>query len=320
MVQANSPAGKKSMNDAPLNEAAQVPLGFIGLGLMGSALTNNLMAAGFPVRGCDINPERVAQFAAAGGTPASTPAEVADGAAVVITSLMSSDIVRTVILGTNGALERMPFNSVLIDMSTVHPSASAALADELRPRGISMLDAPISGSSTQARQRDVVFLVGGDMATFSRCELIFRALGRSAHHMGKSGAGARTKLVVNMVLGLNRLVLAEGLMFGIHQGIDGMRLLDVLRDCPSYSRAMDMTGERMVKGRFEPESTLAQHRKDVELMLDLGHSAGVPLFLSNYHREIMIAGEAAGYAKSDTAALIAILHQFAGKRFEAADK
>jgi 3-hydroxyisobutyrate dehydrogenase-like beta-hydroxyacid dehydrogenase len=283
---------------------------------MGAAMTKNLLAAGYSVRGRDIDPARVAQFEAAGGLPASSPAEAAEGAAVVITSLMSSDTVRDVVLGKDGAAERMLPDSVLIDTSTVHPSASAGLADALRPRGIPMLDAAVSGSSAQAHSRDIVFLVGGEASIFARCQRIFRALGRNAHLMGPNGAGARTKLVVNMVLGLNRLVLAEALMFGMRQGISGMRLLDVLRDCPSYSRAMDMTGERMVKGRFDPESTLAQHRKDVELMLDVGHAAGVPLFLSNHHREVMIAGEAAGFGKSDTAALIAILHQIAGLQFE----
>jgi 3-hydroxyisobutyrate dehydrogenase-like beta-hydroxyacid dehydrogenase len=291
-------------------------VGFVGLGMMGAALSANLLAAGFRVRGYDINPDRMRDFIAAGGTSASSPAETAEGADVVMTSLMSSDIVRTAIMGARGAAETMRSESVLMDLSTVHPSASIDLAQELRERGIWMLDVPVSGSSTQAWAREVVLLVGGDPAIFERCRPIFRATSRNAHHMGPNGAGARAKLVVNMVLGLNRLVLAEGLMFGLRQNIDGMRLLDVLRDCASYSRAMDMTGERMVKGRFDPESTLSQHRKDVELMLEVGHATGVPLFLTNFHREVMIAGEAAGYGKRDTASLIAILHRFGGLPYE----
>jgi 2-hydroxy-3-oxopropionate reductase len=293
-------------------------IGFIGLGMMGSALTANLLAAGFRVRGYDVDPDRMGNFVAAGGTSAASPAETAEGADVVMTSLMSSDIVRTVVMGERGAAESMRPDSVLMDLSTVHPSASIALAQELRERGMWMLDATVSGSSTQTRRRDIVLLVGGEASIFERCVPIFHAIGRNAHHMGPNGAGARAKLVVNMVLGLNRLVLAEGLMFGLRQNFDGMRLLDVLRDCASYSRAMDMTGERMVRGRFDPESTLSQHRKDVELMLEVGHAAGVPLFLSNFHREVMIAGEAAGFGKRDTASLIAILHRFGGLPFEEA--
>jgi 2-hydroxy-3-oxopropionate reductase len=299
-----------------LSDPSLMQIGFVGLGLMGAALSTNLRAAGCRVRGYDINPDRVQDFVATGGTAATSPADAATKADIVMTSLMSSDIVRAVLMGEHGVLETMRPDSVVIDLSTVHPSASISLAQELRERGIWMLDAPVSGSSTQTRLRENVLLVGGEAAIFERCRPTFRAICRNAHHMGPSGAGARTKLVVNMVLGLNRLVLAEGLMFGLRQNIDGMRLLEVLRDCPSYSRAIDMTGERMVTGRFDPESTLSQHRKDVELMLEIGHSIGLPLFLSNFHHEILIAGEAAGYGKSDTAALIAILHRFAGLPFQ----
>jgi 2-hydroxy-3-oxopropionate reductase len=316
MTEIETPAIKVRGGVAADRTSVRTPIGFIGLGLMGSVLTKNLLSAGFPMRGYDIKPDRVADFVSAGGTAATSPADAANGAAVVITSLMSSDIVRQVVVGQNGALSSMQPDTVLMDMSTVHPLSSISLAQELRPQGVWMLDAAVSGSSAQAISKDIVLLVGGDVSIFERCRPIFQALSRNAYYMGANGAGARTKLVVNMALGLNRLVLAETLMFGLRQGIDGIRLLDVLRDCPSYSRAMDMTGKRMVEGRFDPESTLSQHRKDVELMLDVGHAAGVPLFLSNHHREVMIAGETAGYGQCDTAALIAILHQFAGLRFE----
>lgn len=290
-------------------------IGFIGLGLMGSALTKNLMAAGFAVRGYDINSDRMREFAACGGTPAGSPAEAARGADVVMTSLMTAEIVAEVVKGQQGALEAMCPGTILVDTSTVHPDASAALAAELATQGIPVLDAALSGTSGQAQRRDLVVLVGGERPSFERCLPIFKAIGRSVQHLGPNGAGARAKLVVNMVLGLNRLALAEGLTFGLKQGLDGRTLLEVLKDGAAYSRVMDLKGERMLEGRFEPEGKLAQHLKDVGLMLDLGQAHGVPLLLSAVHRQVLVAGVAEGRGEQDNACVIAMLRELAGIPF-----
>lgn len=291
-------------------------IGFIGLGLMGSALTKNLMAEGFAVQGFDINPDRLREFAARGGTPADSPAGAARGADVVMTSLMTAEIVREVATGPRGALETMRPGTIVIDTSTIHPEASAALAADLRARGFTMLDATLSGTSTQAQRRDLVVLVGGDRAAFEACMPIFKAVGRSIYHLGPNGAGARTKLVVNMVLGLNRLALAEGLTLGLKQGLDGAKLLEVLKDSAAYSKVMDLKGERMLEGRFEPEGKLSQHLKDVGLMLEVGHALGVPLLLTAVHRQVLLAGVAEGRGEQDNACLIAVLRGLAGIPFE----
>lgn len=287
-------------------------IGFIGLGLMGSAMTENLLAGGFAVRGYDINPDRMREFAARGGVPAESPAGAAAGADVVMTSLMTADIVGEVVKGPRGAVETMSPGTILVDTSTVHPDASAALAADLRARGFPMLDATLSGTSTQAQRRDLVVLVGGDREAFERCMPIFKAIGRSIYHLGANGAGARAKLVVNMVLGLNRLALAEGLTFGLKQGLDGATLLGVLKDSAAYSRAMDLKGQRMLEGRFEPEGKLSQHLKDVGLMLEVGHALGAPLLLSAVHRQVLVAGVAEGRGEQDNASIIAVLRALAG--------
>jgi len=291
-------------------------IGFIGLGLMGSALTESLMADGSAVCGYDINPDRLHDFGTRGGTPVDSPAEAARGADAVMTSLMTAEIVADVVKGERGALETMRSGTILVDTSTVHPVASAALAGELAGRGMPMLDAALSGTSGQARRRDLVVLVGGERSVFERCVPIFKAIGRSTYHLGPNGAGARAKLVVNMVLGLNRLALAEGLTFGLKQGLDGVKLLEVLRDSAAYSRAMDLKGERMLEGRFEPEGRLGQHLKDVGLMLDLGQAHGAPLFLSAVHRQLLVAGMAEGRGDQDNASVMAVLRGLAGIPFE----
>lgn len=279
----------------------------IGMGLLGSALAENLLKAGFAVRGYDTAPERMRQHAERGGHVAASPADAARGASAVMTCLMTADIVREALLGPAGALEEAAPGVVAIDNSTIHPDASAALAAELGRRGIAMLDAPVGGSSGQARRREAPVVVGGDPEVFARCRPILDALAQRVHHVGPNGAGARAKLVINLVLGLNRLALAEGLLFGLRQGLDGKTLLSVLKDSAAYSRAMDIKGERMLEGNFEPEGKLAQHLKDVELMLEVGHAAGAPLLATALHRQLLIAGVAAGLSERDNSSIIAVL-------------
>jgi 3-hydroxyisobutyrate dehydrogenase-like beta-hydroxyacid dehydrogenase len=279
----------------------------IGMGLLGSALAENLIWAGFTVRGFDTAPDRMRQHAARGGHVAASSADAACGASAVMTCLMTADLVREALLGPWGALEAAADGVVVIDNSTIHPEASAALAADLGRRGIAMLDAPVGGSSGQARRREAPVVVGGDPEIFARGRPFLDAIAQRVHYMGPNGSGARAKLVINLVLGLNRLALAEGLLFGLRQGLDGKALLAVLKDSAAYSRAMDMKGERMLEGNFEPEGKLAQHLKDVELMLEVGHAAGAPLLATALHRQLLIAGVAAGLSERDNSSIISVL-------------
>lgn len=282
------------------------------MGLLGSALVENLIRAGFTVRGYDTAPERVREHEARGGVPARSPADAARGAAMVMTCLMTADIVGDVLLGPDGALSAPEPGTIVIDNSTIHPDASAALAARLAARGVPMLDAPVAGSSGQARRREALMVVGGDPEVFTRCRPILDALSERVRHVGPNGAGARAKLVVNLILGLNRLALAEGLLFGLRQGLDGPALLAVLKESGAYSRAMDLKGARMIEGRFEPEGRLAQHLKDVELMLEVGHAAGAPLLATALHRQLLLAGAAGGLGDHDNSAIITVLRSLVG--------
>lgn len=289
-------------------------IALIGMGLLGSALAESLIKAGFAVRGFDTAPERMRQHGERGGHLATSPADAAPGASVVMTCLMTADIVREVLLGPAGALEAASPGAVVIDCSTIHPDLSAALAADLARRGTAMLDAPVGGSSGQARRREAPVVVGGAPEVFARCRPILEALSERVHHVGPNGSGARAKLVINLVLGLNRLALAEGLLLGLQQGLDGKTLLAVLKDSGAYSRAMDLKGLRMLEGAFEPEGKLGQHLKDVDLMLEVGHATGTPLLATALHRQLLLAGVAAGLGERDNSAIITVLRALAGRR------
>ncbi|MFQ6111248.1 MAG: NAD(P)-dependent oxidoreductase, partial [Nitrospinota bacterium] len=155
---------------------------------------------------------------------------------------------------------------------------------------------------------------GGREEVYKECQDVFQSIGKRLFYMGESGSGALAKLVVNLVLGLNRLALAEGLTLGMQAGIEGERLLELLNASAAYSRAMDIKGRKMVEGDFETEGKLEFHLKDVELMLKLGRELKVPLLLSSLHAQVLRAGVAQGLGLQDNSAVIAILQKLAGMK------
>ena len=183
--------------------------------------------------------------------------------------------------------------------------------------GIEMLDAAISGTSKMCAERDVTFLVGGNEEPFRECGAIFSALGKLTFYMGKNGAGAVAKLVVNLVLGLNRMALAEGLCLAGKAGMDPRRTLEVLQGSAAYSKAMDQKGLRMVNKDFlPPEGKLAFHLKDVRLMLDLGHRVNAPLVLSSLHAQALRSEVAKGRGEWDNADIISFYQDLANSQIE----
>jgi 2-hydroxy-3-oxopropionate reductase len=286
-------------------------IGFVGLGLMGSRMIANLISAGFTVIGYDIDPERVTAFIEAGGKPIDDPVSMAAQADVIMLSLPNSDVVNVVVSQSLKLFEVNCEGLILIDATTADPVLSEQLALQLRKKGIEMLDATISGTPKMCAERDITLMVGGDEEYFKKCESIFSALAKTTYYLGKNGSGALMKLIVNLVLGLNRMVLAEGLALGEKAGMDPHRLLEVLKQSAAYSKAMDMKGSKMIAAEFLPaEGKLAFHLKDVHLMLDLGRRLNFPLLLSSLHAQALTSLVARGKADWDNAAIISFYRDF----------
>jgi 3-hydroxyisobutyrate dehydrogenase-like beta-hydroxyacid dehydrogenase len=281
--------------------AGRQAVGLIGVGLLGAALAERLTGGGFDVLGYDVAPGRREALARLGGRAAASAAEVLAACPRVVLSLPGEDVVASV-LGAAAASLRA--GQVLVDTTTGAPQAAERLGADLEGRGADYLDAAVSGSSAQVRRGEATLLVGGPAAAFARCRDLFACLARSAHHVGPCGSGARMKLVTNLVLGLNRAALAEGLAFAGALGLDAGQALALLRDSAAYSRVMEGKGEKMVRGDFEPQARLAQHLRDVRLILAQAAAAGLPLPLSEAHRRLLEAAEAAGYGALDNSAVI----------------
>lgn len=275
-------------------------VGVIGLGLMGGALAGRFLGGGWKVVGYDLRDECRRQLAEVGGEPVGSVREVFAGAPEIVLSLPNSDVVAAIVAEAGEAIA----GRRIIDTTTGDPDATASLGERLSLMGVGYLDATLTGSSRQARAGELVVTAGGPIELFLDAEPLFRLFSKQWFHVGPWGSGARTKLVVNLVLGLNRAVLAEGLSFARKCGLDPTAILDVLRSGAAYSRAMDVKGPKMIAGDFEPEAKLAQHFKDVRLIRSAGERAGATLPLTGAHAELLAALVARGFGERDNSVVI----------------
>ena len=192
---------------------------------------------------------------------------------------------------------------IIIDTSTGDPASAEALGAKLAKQGAHYLDATVSGSSAQVADGSAVLMVGGDDAAFAKCEDIFTCLGSKTIHAGPAGSGSKLKLITNLVLGLNRAALAEGLSFAKSLGVAGDAALAALQSSMAYSRIMDTKGGKMLRGDFTPQARLSQHLKDVRLMLAASEKT---LPLTEAHRALLEKAEVLGCGDLDNSAVIKV--------------
>lgn len=275
-------------------------IGVIGLGLMGGALAERFRGAGRRVVGFDPRDECRQRLADVGGEPVGSPRAVFEVARTVVLSLPNSGAVREVVAEVGGAVR----GATIVDTTTGEPGATEATGRELAGAGCDYLDATLTGSSAQARAGEVVVTAGGPAEAFARAEPLFRLFASRWFHVGPWGSGARTKLVVNLVLGLNRAVLAEGLSFARRCGLDLDAVLEILKSGAAYSRAMDTKGAKMIAGDFAPQAKLSQHLKDVRLVLGEGERTGAALPLTALHEKLLTALADRGFGECDNSAVI----------------
>jgi 3-hydroxyisobutyrate dehydrogenase-like beta-hydroxyacid dehydrogenase len=279
-------------------------IGIVGFGLMGSALAQRLLGAGYGVVGFDIDAAKLQSLKKLGGAAAASPADVARQCDVLFLAVFNTEQVEEVVerdlLPTLGAGS----GKILLCASTCDPDRIAALAERIAPHGLHLLDTPISGTSEQVRQGRGVALVGGDESKVAEVADVLGAVFPSYFHMGPAGNAGRTKLAINLILGLNRLALAEGLVFAERMGLQPARFLEVARQAASYSQVMDTKGPKMVGGDFAPEGRARQTLKDVELMLAQARQLGQDLPLAKLNAEILQACVSNGEGDHDNSVVI----------------
>jgi 3-hydroxyisobutyrate dehydrogenase-like beta-hydroxyacid dehydrogenase len=279
--------------------AGNNPVGLVGIGLMGEVYARRLIAAGFSVTGFDVDAARMARLAQIGGRTVSLAA-IARDCDPIIVAVFNTEQVEEVV---ERALLPAAAGKIVICTSTCDPDRVAALGARLAGR-LRFLEVPVSGTSEQVRHGDGVGLIGGDARIATEVAPVLDALFARRFHIGKVGDGGRAKLAVNLILGLNRLALAEGLVFAARLGLDPAAFLDVARSSAAASQVMDTKGPKMVGGDFTPEGRVRQTLKDTHLMLDQARKAGQELPLLSIHAEVLEACLRHGDGEQDNSIVI----------------
>jgi len=279
--------------------ASHTPVGVIGVGLMGEVYARRLVAAGFAVIGFDVDPAKNARLANLGAR-AGTIADIAQKCEPIVVAVFNTEQVEDVV---ERALVPAASGKIVLVTSTCDPDRIAALGARVGDK-LRFLETPVSGTSEQVRRGDGVGLIGGDQKVAADAAPVLDALFAKSFHIGKIGDGGRAKLAVNLILGLNRLALAEGLVFASRLGLDPAAFLDVARRSAAASQVMDTKGPKMIGGDFAPEGRVRQTLKDTQLMLDQARKAGQQLPLLQIHADVLQACVRHGDSERDNSIVI----------------
>ena len=264
----------------------RVRVGFIGLGVMGLPMAGHLAAAGHALTVLDMDPARGAVLKSLHPqvATASTPAEVARAAEVVITMLPSGEPVRAVTLGDDGLMSGLAEGTVLLDTSSSEPWITRELADALGRRHVEMVDAPVSGAEKGARAAELVFMAGGSPAALQRVRPLLEVMGGQVFHLGPTGSGHVMKAVNNLITAVNFMATAEGLLIARRNGLDPAVANDVLNASTGQSWiTANHIGQRILSRTFDDPFKLSLMLKDMGIAMQLARQAGL---------EVPLAGKA----------------------------
>jgi len=283
----------------------------IGLGIMGSAIAANLMAAGFAVRGYDLDAGKLAALAAAGGTPCGSAGEAAQGCALVLTSLPST----AALDATVASLVKAPQHELVVaELSTFPIDAKEAARDRLAGAGMTMLDCPLSGTGAQARTRDLALYGSGDRAAYQSCREVFAGFSRVSHYLGEFGNGSRMKFVANLLVAVHNAAAAEAIVLGARAGLDPGRILEVIGSGAGTSRIFELRGPMMAKGIYTPvTATMHVLQKDSAIIASFARKLGVDTPMLDAAAPLYDEAEAQGHGEEDVAAVHAVLARRAGR-------
>jgi 3-hydroxyisobutyrate dehydrogenase-like beta-hydroxyacid dehydrogenase len=288
-------------------------IGFIGLGIMGSAMALRLVRAGHRVTVYNRTASRAAPLLAAGARPAPTPRACAEGNDVVLSIVTDSPDVEEVLLGSEGAAGGAPKGAVFIDMSTIAPAAACRVGEALRAKGFDFLDAPVTGGDVGAREGTLSILVGGAAAVLDRVRDVLQAMGKRITLCGPQGAGQTVKACNQILCAMNLLGVVEALHLARLSGIDLGVLLDALAAGAGGSWTLEKLGTRIARGDFAPGFMVRLLQKDLRIVQDAAKSLGLPLNGAALAQRYFTDNEAHGEGALGTQAMYKALERLAGR-------
>lgn len=306
----NSEAGQP-MPERAQSATAQPAVGFVGLGVMGSAMSGRLLAAGFPVLGYDVDPNRLTEHVDRGGLPAESPYAAARAVDVLVTSLPSSEALSAVVDANDGvgaAAERPGL--VVLETSTLSAADKTRARDRLATRRITLLDCPVSGTGAQAREGDLVAYLSGDPAAKTRAGPVLAAMTRNVHDLGAFGNGTAMKLIANHLVAIHNVAAAEALRLAHRAGLELDQVLSAVADGAGTSRMFEVRGPLMAEDRYLPATaTVHTMLKDLSLIAAFAASTGSPTPVLDAAAAHYRNALASGRGDQDTACVYAVLQE-----------
>ncbi|GHH79437.1 2-hydroxy-3-oxopropionate reductase [Streptomyces sulfonofaciens] len=299
---------------AATTEAARPRIAWIGLGIMGSPMSENLVKAGYPVTGYTLEPEKLERLAAAGGTPAGSIAEAVSEADVIITMVPASPQVEAVAYGPDGILENARSGALLIDMSSITPGTSIDLAAAAREKGVRVLDAPVSGGEAGAIEAVLSIMVGGEQADFDAARPIFDVLGATVVLCGPHGAGQTVKAANQLIVAVNIEACAEAVVFLEKSGVDLGAALDVLGGGLAGSTVLARKRDNFLNRDFTPGFRIDLHHKDMGIVTDAARRVGAALPAGALVAQLVASLRAQGDGGLDHSALLRAVERLSGNQ------
>ena len=287
-------------------------IAFIGLGIMGTPMALNLRKAGHTVFVYGRRPESVAPLSSAGCTACASPAEAASHADITIIMVSDTPDVETVLFGYNCVADGAKPGSVVVDMSTISPTATQAFAHKLQARGIEMLDAPVSGGDVGAINATLSIMVGGKPEVFERVKPVFEAMGKNIVLVGDNGAGQVAKACNQIVVAVTIEAVAEALTFARKNGVDPARVRDALMGGFAGSRILEVHGKRMLDNEYKPGFKTKLHQKDLNIVMQTAKELGLALPGAALVMQHLNALMGTGGAELDSAAVMKIVERESG--------
>jgi 3-hydroxyisobutyrate dehydrogenase len=292
-------------------------LGFIGIGAMGTPMTKRLIEAGYNVVAHDVNPNAMKRAKELGAGLATSPREIAERCNPIITMLPKSKDVEKVVLGSNGIIEGVKEGGILIDMTTSYPLSTKKIAEELKKKGVRMLDAPVSGGVVGAENGTLSIMVGGDSDLVERYKTLFMIMGKNVVHMGELGSGHTMKSVNNFLSGCTVTATSEALAIATKAGLSPKKVIEVLQVSSGRSWATDFKFPNYVLTRnFNDGFRLELLEKDLQIFTKLAQDLKAPAFIANIVMQIVSLASSQGYSKRGHTSIAEFIEKLAEVKIE----
>lgn len=287
-------------------------IGFIGLGIMGRPMAKNLIKAGHKLIVYDKVAD-ISEFTALGAEIAKSNKEVAQKSEIIITMLPNSPHVKEAVLGAGGVIEGAKSGSILVDMSSIAPKASQEICAALKEKGITMIDAPVSGGEPKAIDGSLAIMAGGDKVAFEKVKPILEKMGSSVILVGDIGSGNVTKLANQIIVALNIAAVSEAFTLAAKAGVEPDAVFNAIKGGLAGSTVMNAKVPMILDGNFKPGFRIELHIKDLQNALDTAHELNVPIQLTASVMEVLQALKVDGFAANDHSAIVRYYEKLAKK-------